>query len=105
MSERRKSRRYVLFLPALCWGPSRSDFYAVTEDISVDGIRLRSATIPEPQEDLVVSLAEIGRIEAKVLRNDARSFVVRVVGRGRPVADLARHLVALSRRQDGESAA
>ena len=46
--------RHALILPALCWGPQHSDFYAVTEDITAQGIGLRSSVVPEIGERLAL---------------------------------------------------
>jgi len=105
MIEKRKGQRYRIILPALCWGRDRSDFYAVTEDISVDGIRLRSATTPELGEELVVSIPQIGSVEALVIRSTPQDFVVTVLGRSRPTQWVAQELIRLSLRQEGPALA
>jgi hypothetical protein len=105
MIERRQNERYRIILPALCWGRDRSDFYAVTDDISIDGIRLRSATIPELGEELVVSIPQIGSLNALVIRSTPQDFVITVLGRAKPVQDVAQELIRLSHRQEGAAQA
>lgn len=98
-AERRTAPRHKVVLPALCSGAGRSEFYAVTEDVSSDGIRLKSATRPALGEVLVVRIRHVGAIEARVMRVEPHEFAIRVLTK-RPAADhIARGLVALSRRQ------
>lgn len=97
--ERRAAVRHKVVLPALCSGAARGEFYAVTEDVSSDGIRLKSATRPGADEILVVRIRHVGTIEARVIRAEAHEFAVRVLTK-RPAADrIALGLIALSRRQ------
>lgn len=103
MMERRKSKRYPIILPALCWNQHRKDFYAVTQDISLDGIRMKSSILPSLDEELIVSIRQIGSVGAQVIRSNESSFVVRIVSRTRSVGAVARELVILSQLQDGRS--
>ncbi|MGU3667957.1 pilus assembly protein PilZ [Methylobacterium sp. A49B] len=92
--------RHIVILPALCWNQRRRDFYAITTDVSADGIRLRSSSLLDPGEDLTCSIRHIGLLEARIDWAAGRDFVVSVRG-GRPVLiGLARQFVALARAQD-----
>lgn len=99
MIERRATERHKVVLPALCWSRTRSDFYAVTVDLSVEGIRLRSAIIPAVDEALTCSIRHIGPIEAKVTRATLQEFAVRVMNRVPPPGTVAKKLLLLSRQQ------
>jgi hypothetical protein len=99
MNERRTVPRHKVVLPALCRSRTRPDFYAVTDDLSADGIRFRSATVPPLDEDLVCSVRHVGQFEARVVRREAGRFVVRVLDRPLPVAEVARRLLSEAEEQ------
>ena len=99
MIERREALRYKVVLPALCFGEARPEFYAVTDDVSVGGIRFKSATRVRPDETLTCRIRHIGAVEARVIRIEPASFVAKVLTR-RPAADhIARGLVMVAKRQ------
>ncbi|MEL6060739.1 MULTISPECIES: pilus assembly protein PilZ [unclassified Methylobacterium] len=92
--------RHRIILPALCWTQRRRDFYAITTDVSVEGIRFRSSSLLSPGEDLTCSIRYIGLLHARIDQAVGQEFVVSVRG-GRPaLVGLARQFVTLSRAQD-----
>ncbi|WP_407524540.1 PilZ domain-containing protein [Methylobacterium oryzisoli] len=99
MSERRATQRHQVILPALCWSRSRPDFYAVTIDLSTEGIRLRSAIVPFVDEDLICSIRHIGTIETKVTRTEDQDFAVRVLNRRLAPRTVAKKLLFLAEQQ------
>jgi hypothetical protein len=99
MTERRAIPRHAIILPALCWRGDGSSFHAVTVDISAEGIRLRSATIPPVAERLGCSIRGVGTMEIRVVRAGTDDFAVRVGGRGATPGEVVRGLVDLARLQ------
>jgi hypothetical protein len=99
MTERRARARHKVILPALCWNRGRADFYAVTEDVSPDGIHFRSALVPHVDEDLTCSIRHIGQVEGTVIRVSTQAFVIRVRARPKTAAGIARDLMHLARQQ------
>jgi hypothetical protein len=93
-------RRHLVMLPALCWSLRRRDFYAVTADVSPEGIRFRSASLPSAGEDLTCSIRHIGTLEARIAHVAGQEFVACVRGGRATLADLARQFVSLARAQD-----
>ncbi|KQT56219.1 pilus assembly protein PilZ [Methylobacterium sp. Leaf456] len=92
--------RHALILPALCGSRQHSDFYAVTEDITAQGIGFRSSVVPEIDARITCSISFVGTIETRVVANGPSSFGVRLsVPRERAV-EIARTLVELARGQD-----
>lgn len=87
-------------MPALCWGRGRHEFYAVTDVVSPDGIRFRSATQPFVDEELTCNIRHIGAVETRVVSTGERAFVVRVLARRHTVASVARELRLLSEQQE-----
>ncbi|GJE62726.1 PilZ domain-containing protein [Methylobacterium trifolii] len=84
------TRCHKVILPALCWSRQHHDFYAVTDAVSPDGIRFRSATVPAIDDPLTCSIRHIGVLETRVVRREANAFVVRPTTnrqRGRAVAE------------------
>ena len=99
MNELRAHPRYKVVLPVLCSMQGRADFYAVTADISVGGIRMRTSAQLRPDEMMVCRLRHIGALTTRVLRADADEFVVQVLT-ARPAADrFVRQLMLISRQQ------
>lgn len=99
MSANPPSVRYRIILPVMCWNRQRADFYAVTDDVSRDGIRFRSATVPTVDETLTCSIRHIGVLESRIVATGPHSFTVRIaVGRNRS-AVIAQDLLELSRQQ------
>lgn len=92
--------RHRIILPALCWTQSRRDFYAITTDVSVEGIRFRSSSLLIPGEDLTCSIRHIGLLHARIDRAAGQEFVASVRGGGPALAGLARQFITLSRAQD-----
>lgn len=93
------SRNRVI-LPALCWNPRRRDFYAITTDVSAEGIRFRSSARLAAGEDLTCSIRHVGLVETRIAQAIGQEFVVSVRGGGPALAGLARQFVILSRAQD-----
>ena len=92
--------RHRVILPALCWNPRRRDFYAITTDVSSEGIRFRSSSLLIAGEGITCSIRHIGILKARIDQAMGQEFVVTVHG-GRPaLADLARQFVTLARAQD-----
>ncbi|WP_342149641.1 PilZ domain-containing protein [Methylorubrum sp. SB2] len=97
--------RHALILPALCWGRQHADFYAVTEDITAQGIGFRSSVVPEIDARITCSISLIGTVETRVVANGPSTFGVRLsVSRGR-AAEIARTMVELARGQEHRIAA
>ena len=99
MTERRAIPRHAIILPALCWRADGSEFHAVTVDISAEGIRMRSATIPPMDAQLGCSIRGVGAMEIRVVRAGSADFAVRVMGRGATPGEVVRSLVGLARLQ------
>jgi hypothetical protein len=93
-------QRHHVILPALCWNQRRRDFYAVTTDVSTEGIRFRSSSRLVPGEDLTCSIRHIGLLEARIDRAVGQEFVVSVQGGRAALTGLARQFVTLARAQD-----
>ncbi|SDA09315.1 hypothetical protein SAMN02799622_00064 [Methylobacterium sp. UNC378MF] len=93
-------RRHVVILPALCWNQRRRDFYAVTADVSTEGIRFRSSSLLAAGEDLTCSIRHVGTLEARIARAAGQEFIVSVRGGRATLAELARQFVTLARAQD-----
>ena len=99
MTERPASELRTVFLPALCWSRRQPDFYAVTQDLSPDGITFRSAAEPAVDEPLTCSIRYIGQVETRVVSVDDNLFVVRLMSSRQRAAEVARTMLALSREQ------
>ena len=93
------SQRHVIVLPALCWNPRRPDFYAVTADVTGEGIRLRSSARLAAGEDLTCSIRHIGQLEVRINQVAGRDFVVGVRGGRATLNGLARQFITLARAQ------
>ncbi len=93
-------RRHIVMLPALCWNQRRRDFYAVTADVSTEGIRFRSSSRLAAGEDLTCSIRHVGTLEARIARVAGQEFIVSVRGGRAIVTDLVRQFVTLARAQD-----
>ncbi|MGE8131874.1 PilZ domain-containing protein [Methylobacterium sp. NPDC080182] len=96
---RRVIVRHAIILPALCWLSDGTEFHAITVDISTEGIRLRSATIPPVSVRLGCSIRSVGTMQTRVVRSDATDFAVRVVGRGAMPREVVSSLLDLVRLQ------
>ena len=92
--------RHVVVLPALCWNPRRQDFYAVTADVTAEGIRLRSAARLAVGEDLTCSIRYIGQLDVRITQVIGQEFVVSVRGGRATLNGLARQFVTLARAQN-----
>jgi hypothetical protein len=103
MSERRVSPRHAIVLPALCQVRDRAEFHAVSVDISADGLRLRSATIPPSGTRLDCNIRGVGAMEVSVAWAGTCDFAVRVTGRDPSPGEVARRLIALSQKQAKQS--
>lgn len=99
MTEHPASDPHTVFLPALCWSRRQPDFYAVTQDLSPEGITFRSAFEPALDERLTCSIRYIGQLDTRVVRTDDKLFVVRLMASRQRAAEVARTLLALSREQ------
>ncbi|CAA2157838.1 hypothetical protein MBRA_03197 [Methylobacterium brachiatum] len=94
------SQRHVIVLPALCWNVRRPDFYAVTADVTPEGIRLRSAARVAAGEELTCSIRHIGLLEVRITQVANPDFVVRVRGGRAALNGLAREFMTLARAQN-----
>lgn len=92
--------RHAVTLPSLCWSARHSDFYAVTADITAQGIGFRSAFVPEVGATLTCSIHFVGTVESRVTTNGSNSFGVRLSVSRERAAEIARTLVTLAREQD-----
>jgi len=99
MSERRAAARHPVVVPALCLRSDGSEFHAVTVDISSEGLRLRSATLPVVDERLICNIRDIGSIQVRVVWAGSCDFAVRVIGTTPSPGDVARRFIELARRQ------
>ncbi|MCJ2075988.1 PilZ domain-containing protein [Methylobacterium sp. E-016] len=99
MTERRADPRHAIILPALCWNGNGAEFHAITVDISPEGIRMRSATIPQVAAQLGCSIRGVGVMEIRVVRAGPDEFAVRVVGRGVAPSQVVRNLLKMARLQ------
>lgn len=95
--------RHSLILPTLCWGKQHADFYAVTEDISTQGISFRSAVVPEVGSVLTCSIRFVGTFEARVVAGSFNTFCVRLTASRGRIAEIIRTMMALAREQDHPS--
>ncbi|GJE63647.1 hypothetical protein LNAOJCKE_0844 [Methylorubrum aminovorans] len=100
MTEHLTPDLYTVILPALCWSRRQPDFYAVTQDVSREGISFRSAAEPALDEQITCSIRYIGQVDARVVRTDDRLFLVRLKASRQRAAEVARTLLALSREQE-----
>ncbi|WP_019906689.1 PilZ domain-containing protein [Methylobacterium sp. 77] len=100
MSDRRSGARYKVILPALCWNRNRPDFYAVTDDLSFDGIRFKSSVVPSVNERLTCSIRHAGSLEAIVVRAEAEAFAVRVLSADHPLGLVVQSLLDLAKSQN-----
>ncbi|TXN70161.1 PilZ domain-containing protein [Methylobacterium sp. WL6] len=99
MTERRSNPRHAIILPALCWSGSGAEFHAITVDISSEGIRMRSATIPPVAAQRGCSIRGVGVMDIRVVRAGPDDFAVRVVGRGVAPGQVVRNLLEMARLQ------
>lgn len=100
MTDRPPADRHAVILPSLCWSRRHPDFYAVTEDITAQGIGFRSATVPEVGAMLTCSIRFVGTVETRVTTNGSNSFGVRLSVSRERATEIARTLMALAREQD-----
>ncbi|WP_245259475.1 PilZ domain-containing protein [Methylobacterium sp. 10] len=100
MSDRRSEARYKVTLPALCWGRHRPNFYAVTDDLSSDGIRFKSSVVPAVDERLTCSIRHAGSIEAIVVRTETSAFAIRVLSADHPLGLVVQSLLSHARSQN-----
>ena len=100
MTEHLTPDLHTVILPALCWSRRQPDFYAVTQDVSREGINFRSAVEPAVDEQITCSIRYIGQVDARVVRADDRLFLVRLKASRPRAAEVARTLLALSREQE-----
>lgn len=99
MVERRASLHHAIILPALClWGDG-SEFHANTVDISAEGTRMRSATIPSATTQLGCSVRGIEVMEIRIVRAGPADFAVRAMDRGATPREVGRKLVEMARLQ------
>jgi hypothetical protein len=99
MNPRQAPARHAVVVPALCLRTDGQEFHAVTVDMSLEGLRLRSATLPRSDEWLNCNIRGVGMIEARVSWVGACDFVVRLMGKDPTPGEVARRLIELSRRQ------
>ncbi|TXM92008.1 PilZ domain-containing protein [Methylobacterium sp. WL122] len=96
---RKQSSRRAVILPSLFWSRARPDFYAVTCRLGADGIRFRSAIIPNPGEHLTCSIGLVGTLEVRVAHTAERAFTVKPAPGRQHNTAIARTLVELAGRQ------
>ena len=101
MSEPLTATPTRLILPALCWNRYRADFYAVTADLSVAGLRFRSSVVPSRGETLSCSIRHAGSLEALVIEGGKEQFVTRVTRAEAPLSVIVRRLLDLAAEQNG----
>jgi hypothetical protein len=100
MTDSLPTDRHAVILPALCWGRQHSDFYAVTADITAQGIGFRSAIVPEIGIALTCSIRFVGTVETRIVTNGPNTFGVRLSVPREQAAAIARTMWALAREQD-----
>ena len=103
MTERQASPRHPVILPALCARWNGTEFHAVTVDMSTDGLKLRSATLPRPDEALTCHIRGVGAVESRVAWVGTCDFGVKVTGKDPAPGEVARRLIEMSRRQSRQS--
>lgn len=84
-------------LPAFCRVPNGIEFYAVTGDVSVRGVRLRSASLPRQGDVVECRIRSIDPFEGRVVAVTQTDFTVKVGGAA-PGA-IARQLFEAGRSQ------
>lgn len=94
-----ESPSHKVILPAVCWNDSLPEFYAVTDDVSARGIRLRAAVIPVVGEQLMCSIRHVGPVAAAVQACEARAFTVQLKLRRERCIEVVRTLLDYARRQ------
>lgn len=99
MTERRPSPRHAVVLPALCARRDGSAFHAVTVDMSPEGLKLRSATLPKVDDALTCHIRGVDPVDVRVAWVGSCDFTVKVTGRTPPPGDVARRLIELARQQ------
>ena len=104
MTERRSSARYAVVLPALWSRFGGAEIHAVTVDISSDGIRLRSASIPHRDEALTCNIRGVGQLTTRVTWASSCEFALRVTGQTPTPSAVAMRLIELGKRQAKPSA-
>ena len=87
----------TIVLPAFCRVPDRIDFYAVTGDVSMRGVRLRSASLPRRGEVVECRIRGIDPFEGRVVQVTPTDFTVKVGGASPGV--IARQLFEAGRSQ------
>ena len=99
MPQRQAAPQYPVVLPALCLRHDGTEFHAVTVDMSTDGLRLRSATLPVIDEGLVCNIRGVAATEVRVAWVGACDFAVRITSRDPKPGEVARRLIEMSRQQ------
>lgn len=99
MTQRQASARHVVVVPALCLRTNGQEFHAVTVDMSMEGLRLRSATLPRLDEWLTCNIRGVGMTEVRVSWVGACDFLVRLTGKDPTPGEVARRLIEISRGQ------
>lgn len=89
-------------VPAFCRIRDVVDFYAVTAELSLEGVRLRSARIPRLGGILECRIRNVEPFEGRVVRTSVADFTVEVGGRS-PGA-IARQLLEAARLQAASDA-
>jgi len=89
-------------IPAFCRIRDVIDFYAVTADLSMEGVRLRAARIPRQGEVLECRIRNVEPFEGRVVHVSATDFTLKVGGRS-PGA-VARQLLEAARMQAASEA-
>ena len=84
-------------IPAFCRIRDKIDFYAVTADLSLEGVRLRAARIPRQGDVLECRIRHVEPFEGRVVRVSSVDFTVKVGGRA--PGTVARQLLDAARVQ------
>jgi hypothetical protein len=95
-------RTQPVVIPAFCRIRDVVDFYAVTADISMQGVRLRSARIPRLGEVLECRIRNVEPFEGRVVDVSTMDFTVRVGGPA--PGTIARQLLQAARLQAASDA-
>lgn len=97
MLQRAAVQPLPIVLPAFCRVPDRIDFYAVTGDVSVRGVRLRSASLPRQGEVVECRIRGIDPFEGRAVEVTTTDFTLKVGGASSGA--IARQLLEARRSQ------
>lgn len=95
--EKERPQTLSVVIPAFCRIRDEHDFYAVTADLSMQGVRLRSARIPRHGDVLECRIRNVDPFEGRVVQTSAVDFTVKVGGSS--PGTVARQLLEAARQQ------